>query len=85
MPPAEAIKSVLESEGRSMRSMAIELGITAQGLGNRLSGDMKVSSLCQMADVLGYKVVLAPRDEKTGGIELDAQLTARQEANQAQP
>lgn len=71
MSPAEAIKSVLESEGRSMRSMAMELGITPQGLGNRLSGDMKVSSLCQMAGALGYKVMLAPRDEETNGIELE--------------
>ena len=72
MTPAEAIKSILRAEGRSMRSMAIELEITPQGLNNRLSGDMKVSSLCQMASLLGYKAVLVPREEKVDGIEIEA-------------
>lgn len=70
MTPAEAIKSILRAEGRSMRSMAIELEITPQGLNNRLSGDMKVSSLCQMADLLGYKVALLRKEESINGLEL---------------
>lgn len=32
---------------------------------------MKVSSLCQMADLLGYKVTLVPREEQVSGYEIN--------------
>lgn len=72
MLPAEAVRLILKNEKRSMRSMAMELDITPQGLSNRLAGDMKVSSLCQMAEALGYRVVLDPREVGSNGIELKA-------------
>lgn len=58
---SEAIEALMSAQGRTKRSLAQELEITPQALNKRLSGDMKVSSLCQMADLLGYDVALVPK------------------------
>lgn len=63
MTSGEVIKEILAEEGRSMRSLALELGISPQALANRLNGSMYVSTFCQMAEMLGYKVALVPEDE----------------------
>ena len=50
MRSADAIKSILEEQGRSQRSLAIDLGLTPQALDQRLkSKTMKVETLCQTA------------------------------------
>ncbi len=61
MRSADAIRSILEQQGRSQRSLALELGLTPQALDQRLkSKTMKVETLCQTAAELGYAVQLVP-------------------------
>lgn len=65
MKSADAIRLILEKQGRSQRSLALELGLTPQALDQRLkSKTMKVETLCQTAEQLGYTVALVPK--KTG-------------------
>lgn len=64
MKSADAIRSILEDQGRSQRSLALELGLTPQALDQRLkSKTMKVETLCQTADQLGYEVALVPKND----------------------
>ncbi len=61
MRSADAIKSILEEQGRSQRSLAIDLGLTPQALDRRLkSKTMKVETLCQTAAQLDCSVKLVP-------------------------
>lgn len=61
MRSADAIKLILEEQGRSQRSPALDLGLTPQALDQRLkSKTMKVETLCQTAGRLGYVVQLIP-------------------------
>ena len=69
--PSEAIREIAGVEGRSLRSLALDLGITPQALGNRLSGDMKTSTLCEIASLLGYKVMLVPSESETEGYTVE--------------
>lgn len=63
MRSADAIKSILEEQKRSQRSLALDLGLTPQALDQRLkSKTMKVETLCQTAEHLGYTVNLIPKD-----------------------
>lgn len=62
MRSADAIKSILDERGRSQRSLAIYLGLTPQALDQRLkSKTMKVETLCQTAEQLGYTVSLVSK------------------------
>lgn len=62
MRSADAIKSILDERGRSQRSLAIDLGLTPQALDQRLkSKTMKVETLCQTAEQLGYTVSLVSK------------------------
>lgn len=64
MKSADAIRSILREQGRSQRSLALELGLTPQALDQRLkSKTMKVETLCQTADQLGYTVALVPKND----------------------
>lgn len=64
MKSADAISSILEEQGRSQRSLALELGLAPQALDQRLkSKTMKVETLCQTADQLGYTVALVPKND----------------------
>lgn len=63
MTSGEVIKEILAEEGRSMRSLALELGISPQALANRLNSSMYISNFCQTVEKLGYKVALVPEDE----------------------
>lgn len=64
MRSSDAIRSILVEQGRSQRSLALELGLTPQALDQRLkSKTMKVETLCQTAEQLGYTVSLVPKDE----------------------
>ena len=64
MKSADAIRSILEEQGRSQRSLALELGLTPQALDQRLkSKTMKVETLCQTAEQLGYTVALVPKKD----------------------
>ena len=50
MRSVDAIKSILEEQGRSRRSLALDPGLTPQALDQRLkSKTMKVEILCQTA------------------------------------
>ena len=50
MRSVDAIKSILEEQGRSQRSLALDPGLTPQALDQRLkSKTMKVEILCQTA------------------------------------
>lgn len=61
MRSADAIKSILQEQGRSQRSLALELGLTPQALDQRLkSTSMKVETLCQTVAQLDYSVKLVP-------------------------
>lgn len=61
---AGAVVDILGNQGRSQRSLSRALGITPQALTNRLaSGSMRIDSLCEMADELGYQVVLTSNDD----------------------
>lgn len=63
MKSADAIRLILEEQGRSQRSLALELGLTPQALDQRLkSKTMKVETLCQTAEQLGYTVALVPKN-----------------------
>lgn len=63
MRSVEAIKSILEEQGRPQRSLALDLGLTPQALDPRLkSKTMKVKSLCQTATQPDYSVRLVPND-----------------------
>lgn len=71
MTSGEVIKEILAEEGRSMRSLALELGISPQALTNRLNGSMYVSTFCQTVEKLGYRVALVPEDEACDYIIVD--------------
>lgn len=63
MKSADAIRLILEEQGRSQRSLALELGLTPQALDQRLkSKTMRVETLCQTAEQLGYTVALVPKN-----------------------
>lgn len=71
MKSAEAIRSILEEQGRTQRSLALDLGLTPQALDQRLkSKTMKVETLCQTVEQLGYTVSIIPKGEGSG-IEID--------------
>jgi transcriptional regulator with XRE-family HTH domain len=64
MRSSEAIRAILEGQGRSQRSLALELGLTPQALDQRLkSKTMKVETLCETAAKLGYTVQLVSPDD----------------------
>ena len=71
MTSGEVIKEILAEEGRSMRSLALELGISPQALANRLNSIMYISNFCQTVEKLGYKVALVPEDEACDYIIVD--------------
>ena len=71
MTSGEVIKEILAEEGRSMRSLALELGISPQVLANRLNSSMYISNFCQTVEKLGYKVALVPEDEACDYIIVD--------------
>lgn len=72
MRASNAIKALLDEQGRTQRSFAHELGITPQGLDQRLkSKTMKVETLCEMAAQLGYGIRLVPEDGAEEGIVID--------------
>ncbi|HJF46123.1 MULTISPECIES: XRE family transcriptional regulator [Atopobiaceae] len=72
MRSAEAIRRILDAQGRSQRSLAIGLDVTPQALDQRLrSKTMKVETLCEMASELGYRLVLEPVEESAEKIEIE--------------
>ena len=71
MKASDAIRMLLEDQGRTQRSFALELGITPQGLDQRLkSKTMKVETLCEMAAQLGYGIRLVPEGGTSEGIDI---------------
>ena len=72
MKASDAIKALLENQGQTQRSFALELGITPQGLDQRLkSKTMKVGMLCEMAVQFGYGIRLVPEDGAGESIVID--------------
>lgn len=69
----EALSEILAESGQTKRAWARELGISPQALDRRLNGsrDPKVSTLCQMAGSLGYKVAVVPEASEIEGYEIE--------------
>lgn len=60
MKSSEMIMVILKSNGRSKRSLALEIGITPQALDHRLSASPRVETLANTLEPLGYEVFAAP-------------------------
>lgn len=58
----EAVKMILASQGRSRRSLAIELGISSQALDHRLKSNTGIATLAETVEPLGYRVALVPAE-----------------------
>ena len=72
MKASEAIKTLPEDREETQRSFALELGITPQGLDQRLKPkNMKVGTLCEMARQLGYDARLVLGDDEYDDIVID--------------
>jgi len=72
MKSSEAIAQILQSEGRTKKSLAFELGITPQALDSRMKASIKVETLVNTTEPLGYKLVLVPANEPVLGFQIDA-------------
>ena len=68
MTGRDIIKAIMDRQGVSITDMAARLNVTMQTAWERLNGkrasDLRVSNLADMARLLGYKVVVMPRDAK---------------------
>lgn len=63
--PSEAIKIVMKEQDVTSASMSRRIGITPQTMFDRLGRtEMRVSTFCQMARVLGKKLVLVDDNKK---------------------
>lgn len=64
MGSVDAIKSILEEQGRPQRSLALDLDLTLQALDQRLKPKtMKVETLYQTVAQLAYSVRLVPNND----------------------
>lgn len=65
----DVINQILQDQGRSQRSLALELGITQQTVSKRLvrDGSLHVDTLASMADALGYEVLVSPKGHRPSG------------------
>lgn len=69
---SEMVMEILSANGRSKRSLAIELGISAQALESRLSTSPRVETLANTLGPLGYEVFAVPSGTRVeGGYRLD--------------
>lgn len=75
MDAVHAMRDILEAQGVTYSDFAKTLGLKKGTLTARLAPErassLSVSTLNQMARVVGYKVVLMPAAVKTSGFELD--------------
>ncbi len=64
----EIIKDIMVKEGKTNAEIAYSLGITQAAMWDRLNNkktrDIPLSTLTEMLRVLGYKVVITPRNTK---------------------
>ena len=59
-----ALKEVMRRQGVTNADMSKRMSVTPQTMYERLAKDnMKVNNFCEMARVLGMKVVLVPNDK----------------------
>lgn len=68
-----ALKEVMRRQGVTNADMSKRMNVTPQTMYERLAKDnMKVNIFCEMARVLGMKVVLVPNDKpvRTGEFEI---------------
>lgn len=73
MKSSEMVMEVLSSNGRSKRSLALELGISPQALESRLSTSPRVETLADTLGPLGYEVLAVPAGTMVeGGYRLDS-------------
>lgn len=65
MTSKEIVKELIKVTGNSLAGVSKVIGVTTQGLWNMLNASrrksMNVDSLCEILDVLGYKVVIVPK------------------------
>lgn len=72
MKSNEAIATILKAQGRSKRSLAIELGLSPQALDQRLkSQSMRIDTLCETIDKLGYRTLLVSDDPASPDISIE--------------
>lgn len=66
MKLSDCIRDILKNKKINQKDFASMLGLKSQsGVSSRLNdGVMRVSSLMEMADALGYDVVLKPKNGK---------------------
>ena len=65
----EIVKDIMSKAGKTNAEVAYSLGITQAAMWDRLNNkktrDIPLSTLTEMLRVLGYKVVIVPRNAKT--------------------
>lgn len=68
MKGKEAIKEIMKIKGETNTTFADKLDITQQALWDRLNNrknkDLSLTVICQMARILGYRVVLMPTTKR---------------------
>lgn len=70
MNPRDVLKDLMTEKNVTNADMAEKLGITQASLWDRLNSkrnkSMTISVLNDMLSILGYKIVVVPKDSKTG-------------------
>ena len=63
---SEVVRAICSRQGRTLKSLADELGISPQALDTRLrSSSMRVETLSELLGPLGYGVVITDGDKST--------------------
>lgn len=61
---SEVVRAICSRQGRTLKSLADELGISPQALDTRLrSSSMRVETLSELLGPLGYRVVITDGDK----------------------
>ena len=58
----QLVKQIMKEQHVTQVDMAEQLGLSQGSVATRLSKDMRVSSLEQILDILGYDIVLKKRE-----------------------
>ena len=73
MKSTDALRDIISKQGRSQRSVALDMGLSPQALASRLSegSNMRTKTLSEVSDALGYRIMLVPNDVDTVGYRID--------------
>lgn len=72
MKSSDAINDILQTQNKTKKSLASELGITPQALDSRMKASIKVETLAKTVEPLGFKIVLVSSDKTVDGYWLDS-------------